>query len=97
MIIAIVIGLLALFSLISILLGTEEPRQAKSIHEHDARFSGCGSALAERRPSIDSLTPTRPRTRGASFDSRPSLPAPRADRRAGTGETSRPGRAPRGR
>lgn len=36
MIIAIVIGLLALFSLISFLLGTDEPRQAQvdPAHEH---------------------------------------------------------------
>jgi hypothetical protein len=36
MIIAIVVGLLALFSLISFLLGTDEPRQANvdPAHEH---------------------------------------------------------------
>jgi hypothetical protein len=38
MIIGIVIALLALFSLISYLLGTDEPRQANGDAEHDAVF-----------------------------------------------------------
>ena len=38
MIIAIVIGLLALFSLISFLLDTDEPRQGNVDAEHDAMF-----------------------------------------------------------
>lgn len=37
-IIAIVIGLLALFSLISFLLGTDEPRQSDVDPNYDARF-----------------------------------------------------------
>lgn len=38
MILAIVIGLLALFSLISFLLGTDEPRRENAAAEHDVRF-----------------------------------------------------------
>ena len=38
MILAIVIGLLALFSLISYLLGTDEPRQTNVDTSHDTRF-----------------------------------------------------------
>ena len=40
MILAIVIGLLALFSLISYLLGTDEPRQSNAEHGqgHDATY-----------------------------------------------------------
>jgi hypothetical protein len=37
-IIAIIIGLLALFSLISFLLGTDEPRQGDVDPTYDARF-----------------------------------------------------------
>ena len=38
MIIAIVVGLLALFSLISYALGTDEPRQSTGEHAQDATF-----------------------------------------------------------
>jgi hypothetical protein len=38
MILAIIIGLLALFSLISYLLGTDEPRQANVGPGHDVTF-----------------------------------------------------------
>ena len=38
MIIGIIIGLLALFSLISYLLGTDEPRQANVDADQDVRF-----------------------------------------------------------
>ena len=56
MILVIILGLLALFSLISILLGTDEPRRS-DVAPRNTTGTSCGSAPAERARQADSLAP----------------------------------------
>jgi len=72
MVIAIILGLLALFSLISFVLGTDDGRQ-RGYTPGTKSCSGCGSGTTE--PSGLTLAyPTRSRSNGASFDSRRQIP-----------------------